>query len=106
MATRAEFPPPIRLPGERPIPPEPTPIHRRSEVPDIVDEVTDRYGVEETAARVADRLARVGPHAARVAGDGQILLTPRLAPADDRIAGPAWGRATVVVFGAHGTPSS
>jgi hypothetical protein len=106
MATRAEFRPPIRLPGERPTPPEPTPIHRRTEVPDVVDEATDRYGVEETAARVADRLARVEPRAARVGDDGQILLTPPVAPAHDRIAGPAWGRATVVVFGAHGTPSS
>jgi len=106
MATRPEFPPPIRLPGERPVPPEPTPIRRRAEAPDVVDEATDRYGVEETAARVADRLARVEPHAPRVADDGKILLTPSLAPAHDRIAGPAWGPATVVVFGAHGTPWS
>src|SRR4051794_4294421 len=106
MATRPEFPPPIRLPGERPIPPEPTPIHRRARVPDVVDEATDRYGVEETAARVAARLVRIAPHAAQVADDGAILLTPPLAPARDRIAGPAWGRATVVVFGAHGTPTS
>src|SRR3954467_295327 len=106
MSTRPEFPPPIRLPGERPIPPEPMPIHRRAEVPDVVDEATDRYGVEDTAARLAERLARVEPHAARVADDGAILLTPPLAPAHDRIAGPAWGRATVGVFGAHGTPWS
>src|SRR3954471_24405243 len=106
MATRPEFPPPIRLPGERLIPPEPTPIHRRAEVPDLVDEATDRYGAEETAARLAERLTRVEPHAARVADDGEVLLTPPLAPARDRIAGPARGRATVVVFGAHGTPSS
>src|SRR3954469_1562980 len=106
MATRPEFPPPIRLPGERPVPPEPTPIHRRAGMPDVVDEATDRYGVEGTAARVAARLARVEPHAPRVADDGKILLTPSLAPAHDRIAGPAWGPATVVVFGAHGTPWS
>src|SRR4051794_7310737 len=106
MATRPDFPPPIRLPGERAVPPEPAPIHRRAEVPDVVDEATDRYGVEETAARLAERLARTEPHAARVAGDGEVLLTPPLAPAHDRIAGPAWGHATVVVFGAHGTPSS
>jgi hypothetical protein len=106
MAARAEFPPPIRLPGERPIPTEPTPIHRRVEVPAVVDEATDRYGAEETAARVAERLIRVEPHAARVAEGGEILLTPALAPAHDRIAGPASGRATLVVFGAHGTRSS
>src|SRR4051794_9094997 len=106
MATRAEFPPPIRLPGEGAVPREPAPLRRRAGIPDVVDEATDRYGVEETAARVAARLARVEPHAARVADDGEIVLTPPLAPAHDRIAGPAWGRATVVVFGAHGTPSS
>src|SRR3954468_5910793 len=106
MATRAEFPPPIRLPGERPVPAEPTPIHRRAGVPAVVDEATDRYGVEEAAARVAERLTRVEPHAARVADDGEILLTPPLAAPRGRIAGPAWGTATVVVFGAHGTPSS
>src|SRR4051794_25266159 len=103
MATRAEFPPPIRLPGERAVPPEPAPFHRRAGTPEVVDEATDGYGVEETAARVAARLVRVEPHAARVADDGEIVLTPPLAPAHDRIAGPAWGRATVVVFGAHGT---
>src|SRR4051795_3625017 len=98
MATRPEFPPPIRLPGERPVPPEPTPIHRRAGLPDVVDEATDRYGVEETAARGAHRPAPGEPHAAPAAGGGAILLTPPLAPARDRIAGPAWGRATVVVF--------
>src|SRR3954452_2402034 len=106
MATRPEFPPPIRLPGERPVPPEATPIHRRAELPDVVDEATDRYGVEETAARFAERLARVEPHAARVAEDGEILLTPALARGHDRIAGPGSARATLVVFGAHGTRSS
>jgi hypothetical protein len=106
MSARPEFPPPIRLPGERPPPPEPTPIHRRAAVPDVVDEDMDRFGVEETAARLAGRLARVEPHAARVADHGEVLLTPPLAPARDRIAGPARGRATVVVFGAHGTASS
>jgi hypothetical protein len=106
MSARPQFPPPIRLPGERRAPPAPAPIHRRAEVPDVVDEATDRFGVEDTAARVAERLARVEPHPARVAEDGEILLTPPLARAHDRIAGPASGRATLVVFGAHGTRSS
>jgi hypothetical protein len=106
MSTRPEFPPPIRLPGERAAPREPAPIHRGAEVPEVVDEATDRFGVEETAARLGGRLARVEPHPARVADDGKILLTPPLAPARDRIAGPAWGSATLVVFGAHATPSS
>jgi hypothetical protein len=106
VSSRPEFPPPIRLPGERPAPPEPTPIHRRVWVPEVVDEAADRFGVEESAARLAERLARVEPHAARIAGDGKVLLTPPLAPAHDRIAGPASGPAALVVFGAHGTPSS
>jgi hypothetical protein len=106
MSTQPEYPGPIRLPGDPSAPPEPTPIHRRVEVPDVVDEDTDRVGVEDAAARLAERLARVEPHAARVADDGEVLLTPPLAPAHDRIAGPASGRATLVVFGAHGTPWS
>lgn len=106
MSTRPEFPPPIRLPGERPAPPEPYASPAPGEIPDVVDEDTDRFGVEDVAARLAERLARVAPHAARVADDGEILLTPSLAPGHDRIAGPASGRATLVVFGAHGLPSS
>ena len=105
MSNRAEFPPPIRLPGEGPAPPEPAPVER-AHTPVVVDEDTDTFGVEETAARVAERVARVQPHAARVAADGEILLTPPLATARDRIAGPASGQATLVVFGAHATPWS
>lgn len=106
MPARPEFPPPIRLPGEPLVPPDPMATHHPAEVPAVVDEDTDRYGAEETAARLAARLALAEPHAARVAGDGEILLTPPLAPGHDRIAGPASAPATVVVFGAHGTPWS
>jgi hypothetical protein len=106
MSGRPEFPPPIRLPGEQARPQEPYGTHARGDVPPVVDEDTDRFGVEDVAARVAARLARIEPHAARTAADGEILLAPPLAPGHDRIAGPAPGRATLVVFGAHGTPSS
>jgi hypothetical protein len=106
MSARPEFPPPIRLPGEPLVPPEASAADQRAEVPAVVDDDTDRYGVEETAARVAARLALVEPHTARVGDDGEILLSPPLAPGRDRIAGPASGPATLVVFGAHGTPWS
>jgi 2-hydroxychromene-2-carboxylate isomerase len=105
MSTPPEYPPPIRLPGQ-PAPAEPYASHARADIPDVVDEDTDRFGVEDVAARIAQRLARIEPHAARMADDGEILLAPPLAPGHDRIAGPASGRATLVVFGAHGAPSS
>jgi hypothetical protein len=106
MSTPPEYPPPIRLPGEAAAPPEPYAIHHRTEVPGVVDDDTDRFGAEAAAARLAERLARVEARPARVAADGRLLLTPPLAPEHDRIEGPASGRATVVVFGAYGTPSS
>jgi len=106
MSTRPEFPPPIRLPGEPPAPTEPYATDARGGIPDAVDQDTDVFGAEDVAARVAERLARIEPQAPRLADDGEILLTPPLAPGHDRIAGPASGRATLVVFGAHGTPSS
>jgi hypothetical protein len=106
MSTRREYPPRARLLGEPGAPPEPYASHARADIPDVVDEDTDRFGAEVTAARLAERLARVEPRPARVAGDGRVLLTPPLAPGHDRIEGPASGRATLVVFGAHGTPWS
>jgi len=106
MSTPPEYPPPIRLPGEAPAPPEPHAIHHHAEVPGVVDDDTDRFGAEAAAERLAERLAHVEPRPARVADDGRILLTPPLAQGRDRIDGPASARATVVVFGAHGTPSS
>jgi hypothetical protein len=106
MSARPEFPPPIRLPGQPLVPPDPPATEDAAEARAVVDEDTDRYGAEDAAARLAARLALATPHAARVAGDGEILLTPPLAPGHDRIAGPASGPATRVVFGAHGTPWS
>jgi hypothetical protein len=106
MSTPSEYPPPIRLPGEDTAPPEPYAVHHRAEGPGVVDDDTDRFGAEAAAARLADRLARIEARPARVADDGTLLLTPPLAPGHDRIEGPASSRATVVVFGAHGTPTS
>jgi hypothetical protein len=106
MSTRPEFPPPIRLPGEPAAPAEPYTSRSRADVPDVVDEDSDLFGVEDVAARVAERLARIEPHAGRIAAVGEIVLAPPLAPGHDRVAGPAAGRTTLVVFGAHGTPSS
>jgi hypothetical protein len=106
MSTRPEDPPPIRLPGALPAPPEPYATHARADLPDVVDEDTDRFGVEDVAARLAERLARIEPRGARVTDDGEILLAPPVGPGHDRIAGPASAPATLVVFGVHGAPSS
>jgi hypothetical protein len=106
MSTPPEFPPPIALPGEAPAPPEPHAIHHGAQVPGVVDDDTDRFGAEAAAAQLAERLARIEPHPARVADDGRLLLTPPLVAGHERVEGPASGPATVVVFGAHGTPSS
>ncbi len=115
-----EFPRPIRLPGEPPLPREPDardqlhepPLprepHERDhrEPPDVVDEDIDLFGAEEAAARLAERLEHMQPGAVRVAEDGRPLLSPPVEPTRDRVGGPARGRATLVVFGAYGTPSS
>jgi hypothetical protein len=106
MSTPPEHPPPIRLPGEAPARAEPYSIPHRAEVPGVVDDDTDRFGAEDAAVELAERLGRLEPRPARVADDGTVLLTPSLTPGHDRIEGPAAGAATVVVFGAHGTPSS
>lgn len=66
----------------------------------------DVFAAEDAAARLAERLQQVQPGAVRLADDGRPLLSPPFAPDRDRFEGPASGRATLVVFGAHGTPSS
>jgi hypothetical protein len=101
-----EYPGPIRLPGEDPAPREPHEIPRRPWPPAVVDEDTDLFGAEDAAAAFGERLTRVEPLAARIGEGGHPLLTPPYTPGRDRIEGPAPGRATLVVFGAHGTPWS
>jgi 2-hydroxychromene-2-carboxylate isomerase len=99
------FPPPFRLPGQ-PEPPREVPEERRHSPPKIVDEPIDAYGAEAAAAALAERLAHVRSSAVRVAHDGLDLLAPPFTPGRDRVDGPQWARSTLVVFGAHGTPSS
>src|SRR3954469_18885570 len=73
---------------------------------EIVDIPIDAYGAEAAAANLAKRLAHVRSSAVRVAHDGLDLLAPPFTPGRDRVDGFQWARSTVVVFGAHGTPSS
>src|SRR3954469_22448350 len=74
--------------------------------PEIVDEPIDAYGAEAAAADLAERLEQVRSGAVRVTDDGVDLLAPPFTPGRDRVEGPPWARSTLVVFGAHGTPSS
>ena len=99
------FPRPIRLPGqpERPRAVSEGPRYRP---PKIVDEPIDAYGAEAAAAALEERLAHVRTGAVRVGDDGLDLLAPPFRPGRDRVDGPRWARSTLVVFGAHGTPSS
>jgi hypothetical protein len=99
------FPPPIRLPGQPELPRE-VPEERRYAQPKIVDEPIDAYGAEAAAADLAERLEQVRSGALRVTDDGVDLLAPPFTPGRDRVDGPQWARSTLVVFGAHATPSS
>lgn len=105
MSAMPAFPGPIRIPGEAEPPPEPREI-RRHRLRRVVDDDADRFGAEDAAARLAERLARVKPVPARSGPDGRPLLSPSPVRSRDRIGGPLAGRATLVVFGAHATPSS
>jgi 2-hydroxychromene-2-carboxylate isomerase len=100
-----EAPRPIRLPGE-PEPPREPAEHHSHGPPEVVDEDVDLYGAEDAAARLAERLEHVTPAAARRAEDGRPLLSPPPSRSRDRIDGSPSGDAVLVVFGAHGTPSS
>jgi NhaA family Na+:H+ antiporter len=99
------FPRPIRLPGQ-PEPPREVPEERRHGPSQIVDQPIDAYGAEVAAADLAERLKQVRSGAVRVTDDGRGLLSPPFAPGRDRVDGSRWARSTLVVFGAHGTPSS
>jgi hypothetical protein len=99
------FPRPIRLPGQTE-PSREVPEERRHAQPEIVDEPVDAYGAEAAAADLAERLEQVRSSAVRVTDAGVDLLSPPFAPDRDRVNGPQWARSTLVVFGAHGTPSS
>src|SRR5689334_20069530 len=98
-----EFPPPVRLPGEPPLPAEP---YGRTDRPAPAMDELGVYGAEETAARVAERLQHLQPGAVRFADDGRPLLSPPFSDQRGRVDGPSFARARLVVFGALGTPSS
>ena len=98
-----EFPPPIRPLGEPPLPAEPYELPRRGEAP--ADDF-DRFGAEQAAGRLAARLARVTAPAGRLAGDGRAPLAPPFSLERDHVEGPVFAGATLVVFGAFGTPGS
>jgi hypothetical protein len=69
-------------------------------------EVFEGFGAEAAAARLAERLERVPPGAMRLSADGREFLSPPMDATHDRFDGPASASAALVVFGAHGTPSS
>jgi hypothetical protein len=102
----AEFPPPIRLPGEPELPREPRERAHGDGLPVVVDEDLDLFGAEAAAAQLTERIENVGPGAVRLGADGRPLLSPPLGPDRDRVDGPTPARATLVVFAAHGTPFS
>jgi hypothetical protein len=102
----SEYPRPVQLPGEPSPPREPYGTSADRESADVVDDVVDVFGAEDAAARLTRRLEQVQAGAVALAGDGRDLLSPPWAPARDRVDGPSSPRATLVVFGAHGTPSS
>ena len=102
----SEYPKPVRLPGEPPLPREPYEDKPHAEPPAVVDEDLDEYGAEAAAAELTERINQVQASAVRVADDGRALLSPPFDAARDHVDGPVPGRATLVVFGAYGTPAS
>jgi protein-disulfide isomerase len=101
-----EFPRPIRLPGEPEPPREPYETPHRHEPPAVVDEDVDLYGAEAAAAQLTARLEQLEPSAVRVSANGRPLLSPPFDADRDRVDGSTAARATLVVFGAYGTPAS
>jgi Thioredoxin len=101
-----ENPRPIRLPGEPAIPQEPYADPRYEEVTGVVDADFDLFGAEAAAADLSRRLAAVEQPRVRHDAHGDALLWPPYAPARDHVDGPPTGPASLVVFGAFGTPWS
>jgi hypothetical protein len=98
-----EFPPPVRLFGEPPLPEEP--YAERAGRDELPMEDRDRFGAEDAAAALTARLDTAGAAPARLAGDGRPLLTPPFSLARDHVAGPVTAPRTLVLFGAFGTPA-
>jgi hypothetical protein len=101
-----EFPAPVRLPGEPPLPREPRAPHDRPEPPAVVDDDADRYGAEAASAALAARLEALTPGPGLRTDDGHRLLSPPFDETSDRVDGLPGAPATLVVFGAHATPWS
>jgi 2-hydroxychromene-2-carboxylate isomerase len=100
-----ELPRPVRLPGEPDPPRVPRSAARRPGRDEVAD-ADDVYGAEAAARQLSERLALVAPTAARRAPDGRLLLSPPFERSRDRIGGLPSAPATLVVFGAHGTPDA
>jgi protein-disulfide isomerase len=73
---------------------------------DVVDDDFDVFGVEQAAARLAERIEAVQLGAARLADDARPLLSPPFELGHDRVEVPASAPTTLVVFGAYATPWS
>jgi Na+:H+ antiporter, NhaA family len=99
-----EFPPPIRMFGEPPLPDEPYTERAALDEPPMEDR--DRFGAEAAAATLCSRIKALQPTAATLAGDGRPLLSPPFSLARDHVAGPVTAPSTLVVFGAFATPAS
>lgn len=99
----SEFPHPYRALGERDLPREPYGPQRRDDPP---PDDYDRFGPEGAAAALTQRLRQVQPAAVRLGATGRPVLSPPLSLGRDHFEGPASAAATLVVFGAFGTPAS
>jgi protein-disulfide isomerase len=71
-----------------------------------IDGALDALGAEQAVLALADRIRALRPAPARFSPDGRALLTPPLSGARDHVDGPEWAAASLVVFGAYGTPAA
>jgi protein-disulfide isomerase len=69
------------------------------------DELVDRFGAEDAATRLSERLVRLRPPEPGEPGYGPGLWPP-VSREHDRIEGPQSPAATLLVFGAHATPEA